>query len=54
MATAARPPTRCPAILRDVAAAGLRTVTVSELAALAPERQTSWKRIALVVARRRG
>ena len=29
--------------------AGLRAVTVSELAALAPERQTSWKRIAFVV-----
>ncbi|MDX6377914.1 MAG: hypothetical protein QOE98_2217 [Gaiellaceae bacterium] len=38
-----------PAILRDVSAAGLTAVTVSELAALAPERQTSWKRIALVV-----
>jgi peptidoglycan/xylan/chitin deacetylase (PgdA/CDA1 family)/uncharacterized membrane protein YbhN (UPF0104 family) len=38
-----------PEILRDVSAAGLTAVTVSELAALAPERQTSWKRIALVV-----
>ena len=39
-----------PAILRDVEEAGLRPVTVSELARLAPERRTSWKRIALVVA----
>jgi peptidoglycan/xylan/chitin deacetylase (PgdA/CDA1 family)/uncharacterized membrane protein YbhN (UPF0104 family) len=38
-----------PAILRDLAAAGLKPITVSELAALAPERQTSWKRIGLVV-----
>jgi peptidoglycan/xylan/chitin deacetylase (PgdA/CDA1 family)/uncharacterized membrane protein YbhN (UPF0104 family) len=39
-----------PQILRDVQEAGLRTVTVSELARLAPERRTSWKRIALVIA----
>jgi len=39
-----------PQILRDVEEAGLRTVTVSELARLAPERRTSWKRIALVIA----
>jgi peptidoglycan/xylan/chitin deacetylase (PgdA/CDA1 family)/uncharacterized membrane protein YbhN (UPF0104 family) len=38
-----------PQILRDAAEAGLKPVTVSELAALAPERQTSWKRIAFVV-----
>src|SRR3954470_22629081 len=39
-----------PEILRGAAEAGLRTVTMSEMAALAPVRQTSWKRIALVVA----
>jgi peptidoglycan/xylan/chitin deacetylase (PgdA/CDA1 family)/uncharacterized membrane protein YbhN (UPF0104 family) len=39
-----------PAILRDVEEAGLRTVTVSELARYAPLRQTSWKRIGLVIA----
>ncbi len=38
-----------PAILRDMREAGLSAVTVSELAALAPARQTSWKRIAFVV-----
>lgn len=39
-----------PTILRDIEEAGLRPVTVSELAELAPERQTSWKRIGLVIA----
>ncbi len=38
-----------PAILRDMQEAGLSAVTVSELAALAPEQQTSWKRIGLVI-----
>ena len=38
-----------PAILRDMQEAGLSAVTVSELAAMEPERQTSWKRIAFVI-----
>jgi peptidoglycan-N-acetylglucosamine deacetylase len=38
-----------PAILAGVRDAGLEPVTVSELAALAPERRTSWKRLGLVV-----
>lgn len=39
-----------PAILDAVAQAGLRTVTVRELVALAPPRQLSWRRIGIVVA----
>jgi peptidoglycan/xylan/chitin deacetylase (PgdA/CDA1 family) len=39
-----------PAILAGVREAGLDAVTVSELARLAPERRTSWRRLALVVA----
>ena len=38
-----------PAILDSVRHSGLRTVTMSELQRLAPERAISWRRIALVV-----
>ena len=38
-----------PAILDSVRHAGLRTVTMSELQRLAPERAISWRRVALVV-----
>ncbi len=39
-----------PTILRAVDDAGFSAVTVGELAALAPERRTSWPRVGLVVA----
>jgi peptidoglycan/xylan/chitin deacetylase (PgdA/CDA1 family)/uncharacterized membrane protein YbhN (UPF0104 family) len=39
-----------PAILRAIDDAGLASVTLGELAALAPERRTSWPRVGLVIA----